>query len=156
VTSESRNRTPSVTLYRKKNYQAFDEVFFANALRFNKITSLQPYAAIVRTFVNLFVPVVDAELNHKNSTSHKVTVTPMTAIKHRKMLHTVIFLQLCVTACSSTSIILQKEKTALHVMFNAYKISPLHATNVLSLTCTNTEPDEFNPHPATNCLYDPF
>jgi hypothetical protein len=57
--------------------------FFPNALRFNQKASLRSYAAVVQTFVNLFVSVVDAELIHKNSTSHKVTVTPMTAIKHQ-------------------------------------------------------------------------
>jgi len=56
--------------------------FFAKALSFNQITSLQSYTAIVQTFVNLFLLVVDVELIHKNSTSHKVTVTLMTAIKH--------------------------------------------------------------------------
>jgi len=130
--------------------------FFCQRVKFqsNKVTAV--ICSYCSNICHLFVPVVDAELIHKNSTSHKVTVTPMIAIKHRKMLHTGIFLQLCVTACSSTSMILQKQKTAFHVMFNAYKISPLHSTNVLSLTCTNTEPSEFNPHPATPYLYGTF
>jgi len=49
--------------------------------------------------------------------------------------------------------ILQKQKTVLHVMFNAYKISPLHVTNVLFVKCIYTEPDEFNPHPATHTTF---
>jgi hypothetical protein len=154
VTPESWNRTPSVTLYKKNIIlSGLWWSFFANALSFNQITSLQSYTAIVQTFVNLFLLVVDAELIHKNSTSHKVTLTLMTAIKHRKMLHAAIFLQLYITACSSNGMILQKQKRALRVMFNAYKISPLHATNVLFVKCTYTEPDKFNPHPATHTTF---
>jgi hypothetical protein len=57
--------------------------FFCQRIKFQSNNVTAVIAAIVQTFVNLFVPVVDAELIHKNSASHKFTVTPMTALKHR-------------------------------------------------------------------------